>query len=364
MTYKKERKILFLSPYPVSYAPSQRFKYEQYYAHFEAAGYSLTTSSFVNKAFWSIIYQPGSFLSKAWYTSLGYFRRLGDLFRIRSFDVVYVHLWVTPLGPPVFEWLVKLLAKKLIYDLDDMIYLGHSSDANKFFMGIKGTSKMPYLIKHANNVIVTSDDLYEYASGINPHTTQISLTVDTERFKGRKSVQEGGDLIIGWTGTHSTSKYLNILDKVLQRLALEIDFQLVVIGDETFQCDDVNLVHKEWTVDSEVQELREFDIGLYPLPFEEWIMGKSGLKAISYMALEIPCVATAIGANKAVVIDGETGYLVKTEEEWYSRIKTLVDDPDLRRKMGTKGRQVAEEKFSVKANSAKYLEVFTSVMEQ
>ena len=364
MSDKTPHSILFLSPYPVGCAPSQRFKYEQYYPHFEANGFSITTSSFVNHAFWEIIYKPGFLLSKIRYTLQGYCMRSKDLFRLRSFDIVYVHLWVTPFGLPLFEWLVRLLARKVIYDLDDMIYLGHTSEANRRFINLKGKEKTPYLIKRADHVIVSSPELFEYASGLNNKASDISSTVDTDRFVAEAKSGDDGKVAIGWTGTHSTSKYLHILDAVFQKLAKEIDFKLIVIGDESFQCGNIEIDHREWSEETEVRELCDIDIGLYPLPFEQWIMGKSGLKAITYMSMGIPCVAAAIGANMRVVEHEVTGYLVKTQDEWYDAIKTLAENPELRREMGMRGRQIVEEKFSIKSNVKHYVSVLNSLLEE
>ncbi|MEQ9305887.1 MAG: glycosyltransferase, partial [Marinoscillum sp.] len=132
------KKILFLSPYPFGKAPSQRLKYEQYYPYFENAGYELTTSSFVSERFWKVIYKKGHFLSKVVYTLCGYSRRVFDLLRIKKYDLVYIHLWVTPIGPPAMEWLVTRMAEKTIYDIDDLVYLNDQRNQNRIMTWIRG----------------------------------------------------------------------------------------------------------------------------------------------------------------------------------------------------------------------------------
>ena len=99
----KTKKILFLSPYPYDKAASQRLKYEQYFEYFQKNGFRLVTSSFIDDKFWEVIYKPGFLFSKITGTLRGYVRRFFDLFRLRKYDIIYIHLWVTPLGPPVFE---------------------------------------------------------------------------------------------------------------------------------------------------------------------------------------------------------------------------------------------------------------------
>ena len=173
-----KKKILFLSPYPFGKAPSQRLKFEQYYPFFEKAGFELETSSFIDDAFWKVIYQPGNIPGKILGTLRGYLRRFFDILRLRQYDVVYIHLWVTPLGPPFFEWLIKMLAKKIVYDIDDMIYLNNSSA--RFIDKIKGRNKPIALMKSADAVIVCSPFLQKFVHQYNQHVTTILATYNTQ----------------------------------------------------------------------------------------------------------------------------------------------------------------------------------------
>lgn len=358
------KKILFLSPYPENKAPSQRLKYEQYFQIFKDEGYEIKTKSFVNENFWKILYLPNHTIKKIYYTFLGYLKRFFLLFTLKKYDVVYVHLWVTPMGIPLFEWLVILFAKKIIYDIDDMIFLGHSSNANRIWQSLKGKNKMIYLMKNANHVITCTPKLDEYVKQYNINTTDISSTVDTvNRYIPSNNYSNEHQLILGWSGSHSTSKYLYLLSNVLRNLALKHDFKLIVMGDNTFNIEGVNIEAIEWEKSIEIKTLQKFDIGLYPLPDEEWVYGKSGLKAIQYMALGIPTIATALGANFRIIENEHNGYLVNPDDyqEWGIKIEKLLKDADLRKKLGKAGRQTIIEKYSIEANKDKYLAVFKSL---
>jgi glycosyltransferase involved in cell wall biosynthesis len=105
------------------------------------------------------------------------------------------------------------------------------------------------------------------------------------------------------------------------------------------------------------------DIGLYPLPLdEEWVYGKSGLKALQYMALGLPVVATAIGANFRIIENGESGYLVTAEDEWLEKLRELINTPALRKTIGMKARERVEKYYSVKANEPVYLNILNKVL--
>ncbi|MCC7303444.1 MAG: glycosyltransferase family 4 protein [Bacteroidia bacterium] len=351
------KKILVLTPYPVGCAPSQRLKFEQYYASWEKEGYTVHTLSFVTPAFWKILYSKGNVGKKIRYTLTGYLRRVIHLFKLPAYDIVYVHLWVTPLGLPGFERAVRLLAKRLIYDIDDLIFLGHVSEANQWTLRFKGRLKALYLMRKADHVITCTPILDEFVRKYNKKTTDISSTINTEVYRPKTDHALRGTPVLGWSGSHSTSRFLHLLAPVLRELAKELDFKLLVIGDGDFQIEGVNVEAMEWPGTGEVKELARIDIGLYPLPEERWVLGKSGLKALQYMGLGIPVIASAKGANFRIITDGENGFLVKTPEEWKNRILLLLKDQSLRERLGNAGRVTVEEQFSVIANTDRYLAV-------
>lgn len=363
MQKNQKKKVLFLSPYPYGKAASQRLKYEQYFSHFEENGYELETSSFVNDAFWDIIYKKGHLLKKMGYTLRGYAARTRDLFRLSRYDVVYVHLWVTPLGPPVFEWLVRKLSKKMVYDIDDMIHLSKGSAMNRLINTVKGKKKPVALMKYSDHVITCTPDLNDFARQYCAHCTDISSTLDTDRMQPVYRYSNDTPVTIGWTGTHSTVPYLYLLTPVFQRLAKERRFRLRVIGNFQFHMDGVDYDYVDWTKEHEVEDLQKMDIGVYPLPIDSWVMGKSGLKALQYMTFALPTVATNVGtAINRIIVHGENGYLVKTEDEWLETLKYLIDHPEERERVGRNARKTVLDRFSIEANKKVYLGILNSLI--
>jgi len=360
---KKNKKILIVCPHPEGVAPGQRLKYEQYFDSWRASGYELTISPFMSRRFWQIVYRKGHWIEKILWTIWGYLIRIKDLIRLPFYDGYYVFLWVTPFGFPIFERLFTRLNKKLIYDIDDMVFLGHVSDANKFILHLKGKSKMIYFMRKAKHVITCTPKLDEFVRQFNSKTTDISSTINTETYQAKKEAdyQAKSPIVLGWSGSHSTSKYLHLLDRVLREVSGLKNIKLRVIGDAEFEINGVEVEAMEWRRESEVKDLSQIDIGLYPLPNEDWVYGKSGLKALQYMALGIPTIATDIGANKRVISDSEDGFLVNSEKEWVERILNLIENVDLRRKIGQNARQKVETQFSIKANQKKYLNILNQV---
>jgi glycosyltransferase involved in cell wall biosynthesis len=355
------KRILVLCPHPENVAPGQRLKYEQYFDYLRENGYDITVSPFQTKALWDILYKKGNLGKKVAWVLFGYFKRVLDLARLHSFDGVFVFLLVTPLGPAFFERLCRSLARKVVYDIDDLVFLGRTSEANKIVSALKGTSKYFYMMKCADHVITCTPYLDEVVRKYNTNTTDISSTINTDTYRPKIRYSNDARLVVGWSGSFSTAPYLKLISRALQRLRQKVDFELLVIGDATFRMEGIDVEALPWTESTEVRDLSRIDIGLYPLPDEQWVYGKSGLKALQYMALGIPTIATAIGTNFRVIEDGVSGYLVRSEDEWVDRLERLALDPDLRRRIGEAARRRVEERFSIKANRDTYLRIFREV---
>lgn len=356
-----KKRILIVCPQPEHTAPGQRLKYEQYFDYLRANGYDLTISPFQTMAMWNVVYKKGHIPEKVFWVLYGYAKRFGDLVTLPTYDGIYVFLRVTPFGPPLFERLFRAMSKKVVYDIDDLVFMNKTSDANKIIGWLKNSEKYHYMMKCADHVVTCTPYLDEYVRQHNTKTTDISSTINTDTYLPVNPYSNDRELVLGWSGSFSTSPYLKLLAEPLRELRKRVPFKLRVIGDPKFTMEGIDVDAMPWVEATEVEDLSRIDIGLYPLPNEQWVYGKSGLKALQYMALGIPTVATAIGANFRVIEDGVSGFLVKDHAEWLDRLEKLARDAELRRRVGTAARQRVEEKFSIKANRDTYLGIFRKV---
>lgn len=362
LTGRVRKRVLFLTPYPLHCAPSQRLKFEQYYASFEAHGIQVTVSPFVSPALWRILYEPGHWLKKGLFTLSGYFKRTWDFCRASRFDAIYLHLWAVPFGPPWFEEALVRRGIPLVYDIDDLIYLPKASEANLFLRKFRKEARIARIMRAASQVIVSTEYLRRFALRHNPRITRISSTIDTRRYQPRRHSRETRAVTIGWSGSHSTSPYLHLLTPVLQELSRRFDVRVLVVGDATFQMPGVRVEARAWNLERETADLAEMDIGVYPLPDEEWVLGKSGLKALQYMGVGVPVVASRIGAACEFIQDGVNGFLAQTPAEWIERIERLIRDPQLRADMGRAGRQTVETRYSVDLTTPVYLRILREAL--
>ena len=135
-----------------------------------------------------------------------------------------------------------------------------------------------------------------------------------------------------------------------------------MIGTFDYELPGVHVEVIRWTKATEVADLQSLDIGVYPLPTNDWVLGKSGLKAIQYMAFGLPTVATKVGTTPLLISHEVDGLLVESQEEWVIALERLVREPELRRKLGQAARVKAVQKYSVSAVKQDYRRVLKLVL--
>lgn len=351
--------IYIIAPYPRGQAPSQRFRFEQYLGFLESEGFEIQFHPFINEKTWKTIYAEGKVFKKILGMLGSFLRRWGLIFKLRKADYVFIHREAAQMGPPIFEWIIaKVLRKKYIYDFDDAIWLPNYSESNARFHRLKAYWKAKYCMKWAHKITAGNDYLAEFAIKYNPNVQVIPTTIDTENYHNQTIVYDNEKLVIGWTGSHTTMRYLNELLPILQKLEKKYDFTFTVISNETptFQLKSLQFV--KWTKENEIDELLKFSIGVMPLQPDQWSNGKCGFKALQYMSLGIPSVISPVGVNTAIIRDGENGFSPSGSEEWIDALDKLIVDKALRNSLGKKGQETVELKYSVNAQKQHYLNLF------
>ena len=347
-------RVIALVPYPARRAPGQRFRIEQWAPRLAQDGVEVQLSPFLDDGAMDVLYAPGRVAAKAAGVLRGFGRRIRQLPRLAGFDAAYVYREAALLGP---AWVERAVARRLpvVYDFDDAIYLPAASAPNARMSFLKDPGKAATLCRLAAHVTVGNDHLAAFARRHARQATVIPSTIDTEQYVPRPRAPAARP-VIGWTGSPTTMPYLTALTPALRRLRERMDFELRVIGvrleDKTL---DVRCV--PWNAESEVDDLRAFDVGLMPLADDEWARGKCGMKALQYMALGIPPVVSPVGMNTTIVRHGINGMHASTDDEWVARLEALGGDPELRARLGREARRTVENEYSAAVHAPRMAQV-------
>lgn len=353
-------RALFVVPYPHDTAPGQRFRYEQWLRLLPAGSIDVDVHSLLTPAAYASLYKPGAAAGKAVAAALGLARRLKDVVGANRYDVAFVFREAFALGPPVIE---SLLERRLpvVYDFDDAIFVGDTSEANRSLAGLKWPQKVERIVAGATMTTVGNEWLAAWARRHSDHVTVIPTTIDTDAYRPRPRLQR--DLIrLGWSGSPTTVKHLHTVDGALRRILKELPVELAVVGDASYTLPEAGsagerVSAKAWSAASEIDDVSSFDIGIMPLPDDQWSKGKCGLKGLQYMALGVPTVMSPVGVNTAIIAPGENGFLATSEDEWVDVVTRLVRDEALRRRVGEAGRRTVVDRYSGRTWAPRFLDV-------
>jgi glycosyltransferase involved in cell wall biosynthesis len=353
--------VLFVVPYPAGQAASQRYRVEQWLPLLQEQGVIYKLVPFWSQSAWNILYNPGYVLQKLIGLLSGFLRRVLLLWQLPEYDFVFLHREATPVGPPWFEWVAaKIFRKKIIFDFDDAIWLPNATDGNKLAAKLKWHHKTAQICRWSYEVSCGNDFLRSFALQYNPAAVLLPTVLNTMHQYKKQKEQHTEEVTIGWIGSHSTLPYLQLIVPVLQQLEQKYNFRLLVIADQAPSLQLHSLEFREWRKETEMQDLLQLNIGLMPLPDTEWARGKCAFKALQYMALGIPAVASGVGANLQAVVNGTTGYICHTEQEWHERLEELLLKPELRARMGASGKKWVTEHYALQAHRTTFLSLFSS----
>ena len=358
------KRILFLVAHRQGRSPGQRSRFEQYLEFLRQKGFECELSYLLSEKDDALFYSKGHYFSKLLIFIKSIRIRQRDVRRSSAYDIVFIYREAVMFGSVYFERRLKRKGAKIILDFDDAIWLMDVSDGNKNLRWLKRPSKTIDILKLSDRVFVGNAFLAAYASQFNAHVKVIPTTIDTAPFTRNIIPKNPEKICIGWTGSRTTMKHFGLAVGFLKKLSEMHPGKIVIklISDINYPADTIDISFCRWNKDSEIQDLSEIDIGIMPLPDEDWARGKCGFKGLQYMALEIPTVMSPVGVNTGIIQDGINGFLAASDEEWIEKLSALIASPDLRQRMGSAGRTTVEQNYSFDAWKEKYVACFEELL--
>jgi glycosyltransferase involved in cell wall biosynthesis len=267
------------------------------------------------------------------------------------------------MGPPWFERKMARSGVPVIFDFDDAIFHSYKSPSNGYLSYLKFPGKTAEICRLVSHVMAGNEYLADYARQYNQNVTIVPTTIDTDKYAVAERPPKPQPVTIGWSGSFSTIQHLDTLREVLAELAGTETFRLRVIGSPDYSLEGVDVESMQWRAETETDDLSAIDIGIMPLPDDNWSKGKCGLKALQYMALGIPTICSPVGVNSTIIKDGVNGFLAADRGQWLEKLRPLIHDDELRRRMGLEGRRTVENEYSARVVAPKVFEIFRSTVQ-
>ena len=340
-------KVAAIVPYHADFCAGQRFRIELWERHLKGRGIEVEYYPFASPALTEVLYDSGRVGRKAALMLRCYVAQLRRVLLATRPDVVYLYREAALIGPALIERLVRRWGVPVVYDLDEPLFVPYVSPRNGRLNRLRFFSKVNKLFALSDEVLAVNQAIAEHARQFARRVSVVPMAVDTERYRPAPEVAPLAPPRLCWTGTLTNQPNLELIAEPLSRLQQERASLFRVIADEPLSLPGVEVEFIKWSFDREVRLLQECQIGVVPVLPSAWGPWKFFFKTIQFMSLGLPVVATPVGSNLEIIEDGVNGFLARDADEWHARLRQLLDDPELRRRMGRAARATVERGFSL-----------------
>lgn len=324
---------------------SSRLRMFQYEPYLRANGMDVAHRPFFEDAYLECLYSGQRTLGSA---NTAYLSRFGQLRQVQHTDVIWLEKEALPWIPAGIERVLMPSDVPVVTDYDDAVF--HRYDLHRLKIVRRGLGqKIDRVMGHSSLVMAGNAYLAERAQAAGASQIKIVPTVvDTENYSQKHDHGVADAPRIGWIGTPSTwREYMVPMMEMLAEVAETEGARVSVVGAGLSAIPHPILDNLPWAEATEAAQIQAMDIGIMPLTDTPWARGKCGYKLIQYMACGLPVVASPVGVNAEIVEHGVNGFLVTNEAEWREALTALLRDPELRQKMGEKGRRKIEQHYSL-----------------
>lgn len=274
---------------------------------------------------------------------LGMTRRVAGAGR---YDLVVIEKEVLPFLPPLAERWLALRKIPYVVDYDDAIFHNYDLHPSRWVRALLG-NKIGKVMRLSTLVVAGNDYLGDYARRAGAASvTLIPTVIDTAKYRPAVAGKKTGPLRIVWIGSPVSVKYVLGLRDVLAEILGRHDVILRLIGGGQ----GLGLDREEvlpWSEATEAELIAASDIGIMPLEDSPWERGKCGYKLVQYMGCGLPVVGSPIGINDLLIEEGVNGFKPRSARAWAEALERLIGDEGLRRDMGSRGRALVLDRYSV-----------------
>lgn len=351
-------RIIFFTKYTRAGA-SSRYRSYQYLPALEAAGLQISVSPLFDNAYLDYKYAYGR--ARIADVLRSFARRLWAVLTVPREAVVVIEYELLPWFPAVLERWLALRACRIVVDYDDALFHQYDAHRNPWVRRLLGR-KIATVMRLSHTVVAGNAYLADYACRVGASRVEVIATVvDSARYAVKDTARTSEVFTIGWIGSPSTARYLHDIAPALAQVCQGGRARVRIVGSGPFELPGVPVDLIAWREETEVDEIRGFDVGIMPLPDEPWERGKCGFKLIQYMACCLPVVASPVGVNTTIVEHGCNGLLATSTEEWVQALGTLAADSELRRRMGRAGRAKVDRGYCLQVSAPRFTNLLQKI---
>ncbi len=265
-----------------------------------------------------------------------------------QFDMIVI---VKEFSPAIYPLIAQLKAqgKRFFYDIVD----------NPFCTDKRSVSyhDHPEFLRLMDGVISSSPIQTEDVRPINPNVVLIEHPIINFI---RSTYPKKATVDIIWQGYMANVEAMFRLHKILEQIRQETGQNVRMIYHSNCPTHVDGMFHYvKWKIRDWQKMLAAADIGIVIKPPESEVQRrKPSNKVLSYMAAGLPVICTPTEADTLIMEHGKHGFFAYTDDEWHAALKTLIEQPELRKSMGMAGSDAVWRQFTLENITAKYTRLF------
>jgi len=341
---------------------SSRVRMYQYLPALEAAGVRVETCAMFSDAY--VAARHGGRAATAASAAAAFVRRAAQLARLHPKAALWVEYEILPWLPFAAERAFYSAPRPVVVEYDDAIFHRYDQSRSALVRRWLG-DKISRIMRAATVVIAGNDYLARYARDAGAaHVEIVPSVIDLSRYRQRDA-NDGARFVVGWVGSGSTTPYLREIEPALRAMresCPRLAFRSV--GGTAWSPAGIAVETLPWSLDTEVDAMLGFDVGVMPLPDEPWTRGKCGYKLIQYMGCGLPVVASPVGVNASIVEHGRTGFLASSTAEWTSALRSLAGSVELRAAMGRAGLEKVRRDYDLAVTAPRIASLMRALTER
>jgi glycosyltransferase involved in cell wall biosynthesis len=359
-------KVVAFVPHNLDTTPAQRLRIEQWDRYWRHEGIETTFMPFSSPRLRQTMYSYRRYGQKL-IGVLEALLRYGMTVRaldLGAFDVAFVAREATLVGPPFVERYITRHGLKFLYDFDDAIFLAYPSQKSPLFTVGRWYSKISEICRLSSHITVVNEYLRRYAQQHHQNVTVVPMGMALDEVPRSRLHQHHPSPIvsIGWTGSFSTSAYIERLFPVLKQLQHMTRCTIHLMGTQPdLKYPGLRLNLHPWSPQTEGGVIAGFDIGINPMPIDDWSKGKGTGKTLQYMCYGVPVVATPVGSNIEIINHGENGLFASSDQEWLQSLERLITDHHMRQEMGMNARSTIEQRYDIRQHARKVAQLMQTI---
>lgn len=278
---------------------------------------------------------------------------------------------------------LKNVGKKIVVDNDDTINIEEIGSLSK---AMQYQGNIAEAFRNADMVTCSTDFLKKEFEQYNKNVVVLPNCVCLDDWKFEKAINNTNKIRIGIIGSNIYKEDAGEFIDIIKQLSTDNRVKLVVFGLVNPNTTDnqvaLNLFKDDLYLWKGLNvEWHEFvDIDLYPKTLNDLKLDfamiyrkdnyfnhcKSNIKFLECSMLKIPVIASSFSDNNSPydndIVSYDNGILCKTKDEWQEAIELMINDKDLREKLGESAYKYVSFNYDIEKNKHLWKNAYKSLL--